>query len=81
MTAALKKGGLELSTWSQLTRIPRGFEDLKDGPLDGPIRLKSFIVEEKLPIKLVTRPDLVGTVADFAKRSQPLLNFGWKALA
>jgi uncharacterized protein (TIGR02453 family) len=80
MTAALKKGGLELSNWSQLSRIPRGFEDLKDGPLDGPIRLKSFIVEEKLPMKMVTRPELVGTVADFAKRSRPLLDFGWKAL-
>jgi uncharacterized protein (DUF2461 family) len=80
MIAGLKKGRLEISNWSQLSRIPRGFEDLKDGPLDGAIRLKSFIVEEKLSMKLIARPELAGTIADFAKRSRPLLDFGWKAL-
>lgn len=79
--AALKKGGLELSTGSQLSRIPRGFDDLKDGPLDGAIRLKSFIVEEKVPMKLITRPDLAETIAGFTKRALPLLDFGWKVLA
>ena len=29
--------------------IPRGFEALKDGPLDGMVRMKSLVVEEKLP--------------------------------
>ena len=51
-TAALKKGKLALGTESQLSRIPRGFEALKDSPLAGAIRLKSFIVEEPLPAKL-----------------------------
>lgn len=80
MVVALKKGGLELGTSSRLTRIPRGFEELKDGPLDGAIRLKSFIVEEPLAEKLVTSPKLAGAVEDFARRAMPLLKFGWEAL-
>ena len=80
VTVALKKGKLELGTEHQLTRIPRGFEALKDGPLDGAIRLKSFIVEEPLPAKLIASPKLVEAITDFAKRAEPLLKFGWKAL-
>jgi uncharacterized protein (TIGR02453 family) len=78
--AALKKGELALGTENQLSRIPRGFEALKDGPLDGVICLKSFIVEEPLPAKLIASPKLVDAIADFAKRAEPLLKFGWKAL-
>ena len=74
VTAALKKGKLELGNEGQLTRLPRGFETLKDGPLDGAIRLKSFIVEEPLPDKLVMSPKLTETVVDFTRgrcRSSP----------
>jgi uncharacterized protein (TIGR02453 family) len=78
--AALKKGKLALGTENQLSRIPRGFEALKDGPLDAVIRLKSFIVEEPLPAKLIASSKLVDAIADFAKRAEPLLKFGWKAL-
>jgi uncharacterized protein (TIGR02453 family) len=82
MTAALKKGGLEIGTHEgQLTRVPRGFEELKDGPLDGPVRMKSFIVEEALGDRLIATPKLVGTIEDFAARSLPLLKYGWEALA
>jgi hypothetical protein len=31
-------------------------------------------------MKLVGRPELAGAIADFARRSRPLLDFGWKAL-
>ena len=80
VTAALKKGKLALGNENQLTRLPRGFEALKDGPLDGLIRLKSLIVEEPLPDKLVMSAKLAETVVDFTKRAMPLLNFGWAAL-
>ena len=80
MLAALKKGKLELETGSQLSRVPRGFEALKDGPLDGVIRLKSFIVEESFPAKLVTTPKFADAVVDFTARAEPLLTFGWAAL-
>jgi uncharacterized protein (TIGR02453 family) len=80
MTAALEKAKLELGAESQLSRIPRGFEALKDGPLDGAIRLKSFIVEEPLPAKLITSPKLADALVDFTRRAEPLLRFGWAAL-
>jgi uncharacterized protein (TIGR02453 family) len=80
LEAALKKGKLALGTESQLSRVPRGFEALKGGPLDGAIRLKSFIVEEALPDKLVTSARMKVAIADFASRALPLLKFGWAAL-
>lgn len=81
MEASLKKGGLALGTESQLSRIPRGFDALRGSPLDGAIRLKSFIVEETLSAAEIRKPALATTIADFAKRARPLLDFGWKALA
>jgi len=78
--AALRKGKLELGGSDQLTRVPKGFEHLKNGPLDGAIRLKSFIVEEVLPARLITTPKLPDALADFTQRSLPLLKFGWPAL-
>ena len=80
VTRALKKGKLELEEGSQLARVPRGFEALKGGPVDGAIRLKSLIVEEAFPARLVTSPKLADALLDFTKRAMPLLDFGWKAL-
>jgi len=81
MVTALKKAGLEFSEYEdQLTRVPRGFEALKDGPLDGPIRMKSFIVEEAFADKVVMSPKLLGGIEDFAGRAMPLLKYGWEAL-
>jgi uncharacterized protein (TIGR02453 family) len=80
MEAQLAEGKLKLGTENQLTRPPRGFEALKDGPLDSAVRLKSFIVEEPLSAKLIARPALADAIADFTRRAEPLLTFGWKAL-
>ncbi len=80
VVAALKKRGLELDRESQLTRVPRGFEALKGGPLDGAIRLKSLIVEEPLGEGDLHSPGLTGAIVDFTKRARPLLDFGWAAL-
>jgi uncharacterized protein (TIGR02453 family) len=76
----MAKAGLEFGTFDQLTRIPRGFEALKGGPLDEVVRMKSLIVEEKLPNTLVGSPKLAGQIADFAQRARPLLEFGWRAV-
>ena len=80
MEAALRKGRLSIGTENQLSRIPKGFEALKGGALDGAIRLKSFIVEEPLAANLVTKAALADSIADFGKRAEPLLRFGWQAL-
>ncbi len=77
---ALAKGKLALGTDNQLTRTPRGFEALKGGPLDGVIRLKSFLVEEPLSEAEIRSPKLTSRIVDFTVRARPLLDFGWKAL-
>ncbi len=80
MEAALNKAKLKLETSNQLTRVPRGFEDMKGSPVEGAIRLKSFIVEEQLSEATVTSKKLVDTVVKFTKRSRPFLDWGWRAL-
>ena len=79
--AALKKGKLDARRPKASSPVPRGFEALKDGPLDGAVRLKSFIVEEPLPDKLITIAEARrSAIVDFAGRALPLLKFGWAAL-
>jgi uncharacterized protein (TIGR02453 family) len=80
VVAALGKGDLEIGTESQLTRLPRGFEGLKDDPHEWAMRLKSFIVEKPLAAKSIRSPDLVKEITDFAGRAEPLLRWGWAAL-
>ena len=80
MQAALAKGKLALTTENQLSRIPRSFEALKGGPLDGVIRLKSFLVEEPLSEAQIRSPKLPERIVDFTQRARPLLDFGWAAL-
>jgi uncharacterized protein (TIGR02453 family) len=80
MQAALGKGKLALTTEFQLSRTPRGFEALKGGPLDGVIRLKSFLVEDPLSEAEILSPELTGKIVDFTLRARPLLDFGWAAL-
>jgi uncharacterized protein (TIGR02453 family) len=81
MEAKLAAGKLQLGTENRMTRLPRGFEAAKGTPVEGALRLKSFIVEEPLPAKLIARPALTAAVVDFARRAQPLLTYGWSALA
>jgi uncharacterized protein (TIGR02453 family) len=80
MLKTLEKGGLKFSDYERLTRVPRGFEELKDGPLADAVCLKSFIVEEPVDDAVVGSTELVETMAAFTDRALPLLKFGWAAL-
>ena len=80
LAAKLEKGDLPFRTFDQLTRVPRGFEALKDGPLDGLVRMKSLVVQQDLPKTLVKSPKLADAIVDFAARARPLLDFGWQAV-
>jgi uncharacterized protein (TIGR02453 family) len=77
---ALEKAKLAFTTSEgfQMTRLPRGYEEFKDSPLAGALRLKSFIVEESVKDGHIGSPKLVGLAADFAERSMPLLQYGWE---
>ncbi len=80
MQAELAAGGMALDPADTLTRMPRGFEDLKDSPVAAALRLRSFIVRQDLPLKATTGPALVRTIVDVAARALPLLRFGWDAV-
>lgn len=81
MNKALAKGKLRLGEdGARLKRMPKGFEKHKDTPLADAFLRKSFIVEEALAEKEILRPALAGKIVNFAKRSAPLLDFGWAAL-
>lgn len=76
----LEKSDLPLRDFDQLTRIPRGYEALKDGPLDAMVRMKSLVVQRDLPAELIGTPGLADAIVDFATRARPLLDFGWQAV-
>lgn len=80
MEAKLKKAKLALETDSQLTRVPRGFEEMKGSAVEGAVRLKDFVVEEPLSEATVKSRRLVGAVEKFTGRAMPLIEWGWKAV-
>ena len=80
MQAGLKAGGLMLDGSDTLTRMPRGFEDLKGSPVADAIRLRWFIVRRDLPLEATTGPGLVGAIVDLGAAALPLLQFGWAAV-
>ena len=80
MEAELKKAKLKLGLGSQLTRVPRGCEDMKGSPVEGAIRLKSYMVEVPIDDALVTKPKLADFLFKVATQAKPLLDFGWKAI-
>jgi uncharacterized protein (TIGR02453 family) len=78
--AGLRKAKLPIGHGEPMSRLPRGFEALKGGPLDEVIRRKSLIIEKPLPDPLIVTPKLPAEIIAFAERALPLLKFGWKAL-
>jgi uncharacterized protein (TIGR02453 family) len=80
MEAKLNKSKLKLGTSNQLTRVPRGFEDMKGSAVESALRLKGLIVEAPLTEAVVTSPKLVDTIVKFAQRARPVLDFGWEAI-
>ena len=80
MQGILDAAGLPLDGTNCLTRMPRGFEDLKDSPVSAALRLTSLIVHRNMPMETAVQPALVGAIVDFAEAALPLLRFGWDAV-
>ncbi len=78
--AALRRAKLALSLDDALSRMPKGFEDLKGSQVDAALRLRSFIVRRPLTDKQVQGHGLPGLVAGLAEDALPLLRFGWDAV-
>ena len=77
MQAELAQAGLTLDASGALSRMPRGFEDLKGAAVAPAIRLRSFIVRRPVAAEA---PDLVDRIAALAADAMPLLRFGWDAV-
>lgn len=80
MRGDLAVNAMTLDASDSLTRMPRGFEDLKDSPVAPALRLRSFIVRQDLPLEVTTGPTLISAIVDVAERALPLLRFGWDAV-
>ena len=80
MVDTLRAGGGTLETGDSLTRMPKGFEDLKGSPVADGLRLKSFIVRHGLDDAVVAGPGLVPAIIQVARLALPLLEFGWAAV-
>jgi uncharacterized protein (TIGR02453 family) len=76
MTAALKKGGLELGTDGSLKRLPQGFETVTDPDLAMGVKLKHFYTREDFDPAGITSPKLVEECVSFAKKAMPLFEWG-----
>ncbi len=77
---ALARAKLRLSEAEMLSRMPKGFEDLKDAPFATAIRMKSFLVRRDLTQKQVAGRGLAAAIAGLAADALPLLRFGWAAV-
>ena len=80
MQSDLAQAGVALEDGDPLTRMPKGYEDLKDTPTAPAIRMRSFIARQPLTTALVKSPKLAPAIASFAEASLPLLRFGWAAI-
>ncbi len=77
--AELAENGLALEG-DVMTRMPRGYEDMKGSAVAPAIRLRSFLVRQALADDRVAGPGLVSAIADVAGAGLPLLQFGWAAV-
>lgn len=74
----LERNGLHLSeAHAMLKRLPRGFEAYSDSPIAKHLRQSSFIVSERVSDDDIAAPGLITRIVDFAKRTMPLLEYGW----
>ena len=78
--AALAKVKLNFGREDMLTRMPKGFEDMRATAVETALRFKSFVVRRDLTAKQVESKGLPGLIAGLAADALPLLRFGWDAV-
>ena len=70
---------LALATTDTLARPPKGFEDAP-ATVAETLKLKSWYVEQDLTAAEIGSAALIETLAAFAGKVTPLLQFGWAAI-
>ena len=79
--AALAAAGLACAHENALARLPKGFETYAGSPVAEALKLKGLHVWTEIPADRLYSPDLIDEAVEFARSTQPLLEFGWSALA
>jgi uncharacterized protein (TIGR02453 family) len=79
--AALASAGLECARGNALARLPKGFESYAGSPVADVLKLKGLHVWQEVPAERLYSPGLIDESVEFARAVQPLLQFGWSALA
>jgi uncharacterized protein (TIGR02453 family) len=78
---ALERNGVAIGEHGDaLKRMPRGFEDHGASPIARYFRAASFMVSEDLSDSDVMDEALIGSCVGLAKKSKPLLEYGWELL-
>ncbi len=78
VTAALAAAKAPLEDGDPLTRMPKGYEDLKESPVAAALRMRHFLVRQ--PIRDPSSKKLPSRIVDVAEAAMPLLQFGWAAI-
>ncbi len=77
---ALGKAGLTLETGAPVKRMPKGYEDQAQGPLEAALKRTHWLVRRPLSADDLADPALPTRIADVVAAARPLLDFGWRAL-
>jgi len=72
----LKKHKMALEMDNSLSAMPRGFEEHADHDYADYLKLKSFIIMQKIPKTAWKNGDVVDRVINIAKAGWPLIKFG-----
>jgi uncharacterized protein (TIGR02453 family) len=80
MVDALAKGGLELSSEYDVSRVPREFADIDDSAIVAALKKKSFICSRPIRAARLKSAALIDDLVAFGKDSLPLLRWGWAAV-
>lgn len=81
MSARLAAEELAFDPQWSLKRPPREAAGIEAPDLVAALKLKSIVVKRALPDTVIHGPGLVADCAAFIEAAQPLLDFGWSALA
>jgi uncharacterized protein (TIGR02453 family) len=75
----LERTGLHLSEdEGALKRMPRGFEAYAELSIAKYFRYSSFMISERASDEEIESPGLLRRIVEFAKRTRPLLDYGWR---
>ena len=78
--AQLGEQGLTLDDGEPLSRLPKGFEGVREPDLAAAVRCRNLTVRRAIADRALGSAALTAQLVAFASAVEPLLRFGWSAL-